>query len=239
MARACVAALCLARAAGLWSGALPRGGVEVRVADYGDVPGIAACCVESFYGGGGLDVQLPWMLSLGKRLVAVKRGSLSPHCILVAREGSKVLGCCEVGLLPSPPGSFDDEAPQPRAQPSAVNAAWRGVAVDDARAWKCVDVPYLGNVAVLPSARRRRVGSALVERAAAMLAEDETWKRWRLDGARRPPASADALYVRVTDAEAGLFWTRCGFDYLPQDTAGATDARGRGGSWLRRNLVAV
>lgn len=236
--RACRAPLAVVAASMLWllcPAAAALAPIVYRPAQFTDCWGVARVCVESFYDAGatieGGDPKLAWAAAVARRLRAIGSGALRPHAIVVAIADGAVAGVAEVGLLPAPPGA---RASSRSARPSPEAAAWRGVAVDDARAWAAADgdVPTLANVAVDPALRRRSIGRDLVAAASTACAENDDWVAWRRAGA----AGEDAgIYARVTEDDAVDFWRGIGFEAV--DTAGgATDVRGRGGLWLRRDL---
>ena len=230
------ARLLLALVLPLVSVSLAPGGVLLRRARLTDSWGMAKVCCDSFYPENakinGVDARIPWAAALLRRLVAIKRGSLSPHGVFVAVEGDVVVGCVEIGLLPAPPGCV--VAPEATAEASEAAALWRGVAVENRAAWRPPegDCATLANVAVAPGFRKRSVGRLLVDAAAEALKTDDLWVDWR----RRASADEDHVYARVTDDAAVAFWRRVGFEDVPT-AAGATDARGKGGLWLRRDLA--
>ena len=132
------ARLLLALVLPLVSVSLAPGGVLLRRARLTDSWGMAKVCCDSFYPENakinGVDARIPWAAALLRRLVAIKRGSLSPHGVFVAVEGDVVVGCVEIGLLPAPPGCV--VAPEATAEASEAAALWRGVAVENRAAWR-------------------------------------------------------------------------------------------------------
>jgi ribosomal protein S18 acetylase RimI-like enzyme len=210
--------------------------VEFRPARLTDCWGVARVCVDSFYDRGatigGVDARLAWAAAFGKRLRAARTGRLAPHTVIVAAAGGEVAGVAEVGLLPAPPGAARSRR---AAAPTPDAALWRGVGLDDARAWAAAsgDVPTLANVAVATALRRRGTGRALVAAAARACQTDDAWVAWRA------AARADAaIYARITEDDAVGFWRGIGFEDVPT-ADGARDTRGRGGLWLRRDLAAA
>lgn len=166
-----------------------------------------------------------WMVALGKRLGAVERGELSPHNLLVARDRFGIVGLAEIGLLPAPPGVLDG-IPSALCQP---NAEWRGVPLTNVIAF-ANDVPTIANVAVAKRARRRKIGTRLVEHAMSIIADDPDWAVYRQS------AMCLRLYARVTDPQAQFFWANCGFDEVQEAMRGQPDVRGQAGVWLARDL---
>lgn len=168
-----------------------------------------------------------WMVAFGKRLSAMERGELAPHSLIVARDNFGVLGVAEVGLLPAPPG-VTSGLPSSLSQP---NAEWRGVPLDRPVAF-LNDVPTIANVAVAKRARRKKIGTRLVEAALSQVSEEEDWKAYRR---RISPDEALKLYARVTDPQVGRFWLNCGFEL--EENAVGPDVRGKHGQWLSREAV--
>ena len=211
--------------------------LTLRPARLTDAWGVGRVCADAFYPPGskinGVDARYAWASTVLQRLVAMRRGALRPHALLVAVDADAgVVGCVELGLLPAPPGA--PPASRLSTEASEAAALWRGVAVDNAVAWAPPegDCPTLANVAVARSHRKRAVGRRLVDAAADALEGDVAWVDWRRAAAVSD--DVDAVYARVTDDEAVAFWERVGFDAVPTDGA---DVRGKGGVWLRRPLA--
>mmetsp|Transcript_19023 Transcript_19023/g.24660 ORF Transcript_19023/g.24660 Transcript_19023/m.24660 type:complete len:228 (+) Transcript_19023:32-715(+) len=189
-----------------------------------DIPGASDTIIQSF--GGMQDLPTPlakfvWCITLFRRLNAINKGELQPHCLLVAKDGKGVVGVAEIGLLPVPPGH---KAKVLNTKNSPINAMWRGVSIFDKDAFRN-DVPTLANVAVSPRARRLGIGKSMVARAIEIVNDDREY--WH-----RPPY----LYARVTDPKVLPFWQQCGFNILTDVPSGAADIRGAVGTWLAISL---
>ena len=112
--------------------------LTLRPARLTDAWGVGRVCADAFYPPGskinGVDARYAWASTVLQRLVAMRRGALRPHALLVAVDADAgVVGCVELGLLPAPPGA--PPASRLSTEASEAAALWRGVAVDNAVAW--------------------------------------------------------------------------------------------------------
>lgn len=195
-ARAGRAARCLSVGpkGGADAGGQAAGGVAVRRGEVGDVGAVAEVVARAFYETGAAgwwaEAVVRKLLERASRAEVGRQlgrrvgrgGGGRGHAVLVAEAGGEVIGCVEVGLVDVP-------------------RLLRGGALDEVRQWeegREDGAPYLGNLAVAAAARRRGVGSRLVQ-AARELARAE-WGKGEV-----------CLHVDAGNEAAKRLYARLGF----------------------------
>jgi len=148
-----------------------------------DMDAVASLCSEAF------DGPFAWHQALAKQQsVKEYKAQLSDrltnmvqrdakHAMVVALDGSEVVGFLEVGMLPSPLANDDDDAIDiAAADATPPRSVWEEVA-EESRVSRA-EVPFLGNVAVAPSHRRQGIGARLVRvgmKVAEKWGDNELW----------------------------------------------------------------
>lgn len=106
------------------------------------------------------------------------------HSLLLAEEDSEIVGCVEVGILPSPASIAEGD----------VARVWSDLESVDTR----IATPYIGNLAVSPARQRRGLGDRLV---AAAENEARVWG-----------ADKVALHVDKRNVAAQKLYRRRGYE---------------------------
>jgi len=148
-----------------------------------DMDAVASLCSEAF------DGPFAWHQALAKQQsVKEYKAQLSDrltnmvqrdakHAMVVALDGSEVVGFLEVGMLPSPLANDDDDAiVTSAADATPPRSVWEEAA-EESRVSRA-EVPFLGNVAVAPSHRRQGIGARLVRvgmKVAEKWGDNELW----------------------------------------------------------------
>lgn len=117
-----------------------------------------------------------------------------PHTLLLAEHEDEILGCVEIGLLPSPSSIAEGDI-------ARVWANLRETAGKTGRK----GTPYIGNLAVKPNHRRRGVASRLVDAAER---EASDWG-----------AISVSLHVDARNADAQTLYRRRGYSCRVREPA--------------------